>query len=200
MNVCRDQTIEYVLSRIVFKTELFSGWSNWISFLSISDFCFLLGEDKLISVWCFEILCEYSTAACTRSGAFLEQVITTTGQWPVVTLMSKLTSYMVGDTIKLVVTGGQTGGAGSWNVASSTEVEAKIWFLNYFYFLADFGLLCWGLLEACWRLNLTTWSESNAILGLIEILILRWGDGARTNCPEGSLPGWSFPCDRFNTD
>ena len=28
----------------------------------------------------------------------------------------------------------------------------------------------------------------------------RWGDGARTNCPEGSLPGWSFPCDRFNTD
>ena len=43
-----------------------------------------------------------------------------------VTLMSKLTSYMVGDTIKLVVTGGQTGGAGSWNVASSTEVEAKI--------------------------------------------------------------------------
>ena len=95
-------------------------------FLSISDFCFLLGEDKLICVRCFVILCEYSTAACTRSGAFLEQVITTTGQRPVVTLMSKLTSYMVGDTIKLVVTGGQTGGAGSWNVASTTEVEAKI--------------------------------------------------------------------------
>ena len=166
-----------------------------------------LGEDKLICVQCFEILCEYSTAASTRSGAFLEQVITTTGQWPVVTLMSKLTSYMVGDTIKLVVTGGQTGGAGSWNVASSTEVEAKIWFLNYFYFLADFGLLCWGLLEACWRLNLTTWSELRASFEcfsrpewLIEILILRWGDGSRTNCPEGSLPGWSFPCHRFNTD
>ena len=33
--------------------------------------------------------------------------------------------YMVGDMIKLVVTGGQTGGAGSWNVASSTEVETQ---------------------------------------------------------------------------
>ena len=38
-----------------------------------------LGEDKLICVQCFEILCEYSTAACTRSRDFLEQaeVITT---------------------------------------------------------------------------------------------------------------------------
>ena len=37
----------------------------------------------------------------------------------------QLTRYMVGDTIKLVVTGGQTGAAGSWNVASSTEVARQ---------------------------------------------------------------------------
>ena len=37
-----------------------------------------LGEDKCICVRCFEIIGEYSTAACTRSGDFLEQVITTT--------------------------------------------------------------------------------------------------------------------------
>ena len=36
-----------------------------------------------------------------------------------------LTRYMVGDTIKLVVTGGQTGAAGSWNVASSPEVARQ---------------------------------------------------------------------------
>ena len=41
-------------------------------------------------------------------------------------VVNVFTRYTVGDTIKLVVTGGQTGGAGSWNVASSTEVEAKI--------------------------------------------------------------------------
>ena len=37
-----------------------------------------LGEDKFICVRCFEIIGEYSAAICTRSGAFLEQVITTT--------------------------------------------------------------------------------------------------------------------------
>ena len=36
-----------------------------------------LEEDKFICVRSFEIIGEYSTAACTRSGAFLEQVITT---------------------------------------------------------------------------------------------------------------------------
>ena len=36
-----------------------------------------LGEDKFICVLCFEMIDEYSAAACTRSGAFLEQVITT---------------------------------------------------------------------------------------------------------------------------
>ena len=35
-------------------------------------------EDKFICVRCFEIIGEYSAAICTRSGAFLEQVITTT--------------------------------------------------------------------------------------------------------------------------
>ena len=34
-------------------------------------------EDKFICVRCFGIIGEYSAAACTRSGAFLEQVITT---------------------------------------------------------------------------------------------------------------------------
>ena len=36
-----------------------------------------LGEDKFICVRCFEKISEYSAAACTRSGDFLEQVITT---------------------------------------------------------------------------------------------------------------------------
>ena len=46
------------------------------------------GEDKFICVRWFEIIGEYSAAACTRSGTFLEQVITTTEQvvlscfWP----------------------------------------------------------------------------------------------------------------------
>ena len=39
-----------------------------------------LGEDKFICVRCFEIIGEYSAAACTHSGAFLEQVITTNVQ------------------------------------------------------------------------------------------------------------------------
>ena len=43
----------------------------------------------------------------------------------VVFSQTDLTRYMVGNTIKLVVTGGQTGAAGSWNVASSTEVKMK---------------------------------------------------------------------------
>ena len=50
--------------------------------LDISFYPFListfLGEDKFICVRYFEIFGEYSAAACTRSGAFLEQVITTT--------------------------------------------------------------------------------------------------------------------------
>ena len=45
----------------------------FLSFLN-SDF---LGEDKLICVRCFEIIGEYFAAARTRSGAFLEQIITT---------------------------------------------------------------------------------------------------------------------------
>ena len=36
-----------------------------------------MGEDKFICVRCFEIIGEYSAAACTRSGDFLEQVIIT---------------------------------------------------------------------------------------------------------------------------
>ena len=32
----------------------------------------------VIGVWCFEIISEYSAAACTCSGAFLEQAITIT--------------------------------------------------------------------------------------------------------------------------
>ena len=32
-------------------------------------------------------------------------------------------SYTVGDSTMLVVTGGQIGGAGSWNVATSSEVK-----------------------------------------------------------------------------
>ena len=39
-----------------------------------------LGGDKFICVRCFEIIGEYSAAACTHSGAFLEQVITTNVQ------------------------------------------------------------------------------------------------------------------------
>ena len=37
----------------------------------------LLGEDKFVCGQCFEIIGEYSAAACTHSGDFLEQVITT---------------------------------------------------------------------------------------------------------------------------
>ena len=43
-------------------------------------FIHFLGEDKFICVRCFEIIGEYSAAACTHSGAFLEQVITTNVQ------------------------------------------------------------------------------------------------------------------------
>ena len=39
-----------------------------------------LGEDKFICVRWFEIIGEYSAAVCTRSGAFLEQVIATNSQ------------------------------------------------------------------------------------------------------------------------
>ena len=48
-------------------------------FLSISDFCFL-GRRQIYLREVFEIIGKYSAAACTRSGAFLEQVITTSGQ------------------------------------------------------------------------------------------------------------------------
>ena len=50
---------------------------NWICFYPFLIPAFL-GEDKCICVRCFEIIGEYSTAACTRLGDFLEQVITTT--------------------------------------------------------------------------------------------------------------------------
>ena len=62
-------------------------WTNWTSFDPHLIYAFL-GEDKFICVLCFEIIGEYSAAACTRSGTFLEQVITTTEQvvlscfWP----------------------------------------------------------------------------------------------------------------------
>ena len=36
-----------------------------------------MGEEKFICVRYFEIIGEYTAAACARSGAFLEQVITT---------------------------------------------------------------------------------------------------------------------------
>ena len=36
-----------------------------------------LGKDKYVCVRCFEIIGEYSAAARTRSGAFLETVLTT---------------------------------------------------------------------------------------------------------------------------
>ena len=56
--------------------------------LSISDF---LGEEKFICVRCFEIIDDYSSAACTRSAAFFEQVITTSNdcyEWGWVSSMS----------------------------------------------------------------------------------------------------------------
>ena len=62
-------------------------WTNWTSFDPHLIYAFL-GEDKFICVLCFEIIGEYSAAACTRSRTFLEQVITTTEQvvlscfWP----------------------------------------------------------------------------------------------------------------------
>ena len=57
-------------------------------------------------------------------------------------------SYTVGDSTMLVVTGGQTGGAGSWNVATSTEVkycwgqntiEVKV-LLKSKYFIGQYSL------------------------------------------------------------
>ena len=39
----------------------------------------LLGENKFVCGRCFEIIGKYSAAACTRPGAFLEQVISTSG-------------------------------------------------------------------------------------------------------------------------
>ena len=53
-----------------FKFRVSGDWISFYSFL-ISAF---LGEDKFICVRCFEIIGEYSAAACTRSGAFLIQV------------------------------------------------------------------------------------------------------------------------------
>ena len=47
-------------------------------FLSISDFCFL-GRRQIYLREVFEIIGKYSAAACTRPGAFLEQVISTSG-------------------------------------------------------------------------------------------------------------------------
>ena len=47
----------------------------------------LLGEDKFICVRCFEIIGEYSAAACTRSKDFLEQVITTSDNAFMIVLM-----------------------------------------------------------------------------------------------------------------
>ena len=49
---------------------------NLVSFYPFLISAFL-GEDKFICVRCFEKIGEYSAAACTRWGAFLEQVITT---------------------------------------------------------------------------------------------------------------------------
>ena len=60
-------------SRLIRYTIWVKNWIYFYPFL-ISAF---LGEDKFICVRCFEIIGEYSAAACTRSGAFLEQVITT---------------------------------------------------------------------------------------------------------------------------
>ena len=71
-----DKTIKYIISRIAFKTEQFSGWWKWISFYPFMISAFL-GEDKFTYVRCFEIIGEYSAAACTRSGVFLQQIMTT---------------------------------------------------------------------------------------------------------------------------
>ena len=61
-----------------------------------------------------------SMHACGRLGAMIMLVVQE------LVFNPNATRYMVGDTIKLVVTGGQTGAAGSWNVASSTEVETQL--------------------------------------------------------------------------
>ena len=58
------------------KQNYFQGDKIWHLFYPFLISAFL-GEDKFICVRSFEIIGEYSTAACTRSGAFLEQIITT---------------------------------------------------------------------------------------------------------------------------
>ena len=63
-------------SRLIRYTICVKSWICFYPFL-IPAF---LGEDKCICVRCFEIIGEYSAAACTHSGAFLEQVITTNVQ------------------------------------------------------------------------------------------------------------------------
>ena len=62
-------TKKCILSRIVF-----------IIFMMIKLDIFLSISDKSICVRCFEIIGEYFAAARTRSGAFLEQIITTNRQ------------------------------------------------------------------------------------------------------------------------
>ena len=47
------------------------SWTTWILFTE--ELCLELFQ-VFIWVRCFEIIAEYSAAACTRSGAFLEQV------------------------------------------------------------------------------------------------------------------------------
>ena len=63
-----------IMAGLYSKQNYFQG--DKILYLFI-HFCFL--GRRQICVRCFEIIGKYSAAACTRPGAFLEQVISTSG-------------------------------------------------------------------------------------------------------------------------